>query len=237
VTHSLGHAISEALRGIWAAVSARKTLFVAVAAGVFLMDILVPPVLLSLARKPVDYFTFNPWLTQLPKYLTSGPGTVGQRLGRVWGLALFWCSSDSAFGVDWGFAVTVADLARFLSMSFLVGAYFTLWVHRRDQLRAPGWSMRAGGQGGILGAGASVLGLAAGGCTVMGCGAPIIPVVGLAFVGLSSVTLKWMSELSTVATAAVLLGMAVGVLYFGWRIGVALGLPAKGEKDPRLTSP
>ena len=53
----------------------------------------------------------------------------------------------------------------------------------------------------------------------MGCGAPVIPVVGLAFVGLSSGTLKWMSELSSIGTAVVLMGMALGVLYLGWRVG------------------
>ena len=53
----------------------------------------------------------------------------------------------------------------------------------------------------------------------MGCGAPVLPVVGLVFTGLSSTTLKWMSELSTVATAAVLIGMGAGVLYLAWRVG------------------
>jgi hypothetical protein len=54
---------------------------------------------------------------------------------------------------------------------------------------------------------------------VMGCGAPVIPVVGLAFVGLSSTTLKWMSELSTVGTSVVLGGLVLGVSYLGWRVG------------------
>jgi len=208
-------------RGIAAALRARKGLFAAVTATVFVMDIVVPPAVLSLSRKPVDYFTFNPWLAKLPEYLSSGPGSLGQRLEKVWTLALFWFSADNPnrFGVEWGFAVTVADLARFLLMSLLVGAYFALWAHRRDQLGRFGWALGAGGQGGILGAFSSVFGLATGGCTVMGCGAPVIPVVGLAFVGLSSGTLKWMSELSSVGTAVVLAGMALGVLYLGWRVG------------------
>ncbi len=201
------------------ALIAHKRLFAAVTALVFVMDILVPPVLLSLTRKPVDYFTFNPWLVELPEYLGHGPGPVGHRLEKVWDLALFWFSSDNPYGVEWGFAVTVADLARFLVMALLVGAYFALWVHRRQQFGGAGWALRAGGQGGVLGACSSVFGLATGGCTVMGCGAPVIPVVGLAFVGLSSGTLKWMSELSTVGTAAVLVAMALGVFYFGWRVG------------------
>ena len=210
--------LGETLRGIAAAVQARKKLFAAVTAGVFVMDIVVPPAVLSLSRKPVDYFTFNPWLAKLPDYLSSGPGSLGQRLEKVWSLALFWFSSDNSFGVEWGFAVTVADLARFLLMSLLVGAYFTLCAQRRAQLGGHGWAFGAGGQGGVLGAFSSVFGLATGGCTVMGCGAPVIPVVGLAFVGLSSGTLKWMSELSSIGTAVVLAGMALGVLYLGWRV-------------------
>ena len=205
-------------RGIAAALRARKTLFAAVTATVFVMDIVVPPGILSLSRKPVDYFTFNPWLAKLPEYVSSGPGSLGQRLEKVWGLALFWFSSDNAFGVEWGFAVTVADLARFLLMSLLVGAYFALWIHRRGQFGG-GRAFGAGGQGGMLGALSSVFGLATGGCTVMGCGAPVIPVVGLAFVGLSSGTLKCMSELSSIGTAVVLVGMALAVLYLGWRVG------------------
>lgn len=67
----------------------------------------------------------------------------------------------------------------------------------------------------------SVFGLSTGGCTVMGCGAPVLPVVGLAFVGLSSTTLKWMAEVSTVATWVVLVGMGLGVVYFGWRLGAS----------------
>jgi len=209
----------RALAGVGAAIRARKKVFLLVAAGLFVMDIVVPPTILSLARKPVDYFTFNPWLPRLPEYLVSGPGALGQRLEKIWNLALFWLSSDNPYGIEWGFAVTVADLARFLLMSVLVAAYFALWAHRRAQLGAHGWGLRASGQGGVLGAGSSVFGLATGGCTVMGCGAPVIPVVGLAFAGLSSGTLKWMSELSTIATSAVLVGMALGVLYLGWRAG------------------
>jgi len=53
----------------------------------------------------------------------------------------------------------------------------------------------------------------------MGCGAPVIPVLGLAFAGLTSTTLAWLSELSAVATAAVLVGMGAAVLYLAWRIG------------------
>ena len=52
-----------------------------------------------------------------------------------------------------------------------------------------------------------------------GCGAPVIPVLGLAFAGLSSGTIKWMAQMSTIAATTVLAGVAVGVAYLGWRVG------------------
>jgi hypothetical protein len=218
------------LRGIGSALGQRWGAFLIVALTVFCMDILVPPIVLSLARKPVDYFTFNSWLANLPDYLRHGPGSPAERLTKFWNLALFWFSADNPYGLEWGFAVTVADLGRFLLMALLVGSYFALWLHRRDQLRGGRWGFRMGRHGAAVGAVSSVCGLATGGCTVMGCGAPVIPVLGLAFVGLSSGTLKWMSEISTVGTLAVMVGMALAVLYLGWRVGGPGGTPA-----PRAT--
>jgi hypothetical protein len=211
--------IGRTLGGVKTGIRARWKLFMAVAVGVLIMDIALPPLLLSLVRKPLDYFTFNPWLRKLPDYLASGPGSLAERLNKGWQLALFWFSSDNPYGIEWGFAVTAADLGRFLVMSLLVGGYFAVWAHHRDQRGATRRGLGVGGQGGIVGACSSVFGIATGGCTVMGCGAPVLPVVGLAFAGLSSVTLKWLSGLSTVATALVFAGMSLGVLYYGWRVG------------------
>jgi len=104
-------------------------------------------------------------------------------------------------------------------MSLLVALYFALWMERRARFAVVPWGRRAGGTGGVLGALGGVFGLSTGGCTVMGCGAPVLPVIGLAFVGLSSTTIKWMSELSAFATAAVLIGLATAVLWLGWRVG------------------
>src|SRR5205085_1620255 len=191
----------RAFRGVLAAIRGRRGTFLLVAVSVVVLDITVPPLLLSLVRKPLDYFTFNAWLPKLPAYLASGTGSAWERLEKTWNLALFWFSADSPYGVDWGFAVTVSDLARFILMGAIVGAYFALWLYRRDRVGvAGGWSARAGAPGGMLGAVSSVFGLATGGCTVMGCGAPVIPVVGLAFAGLSTTTLWWLSHVSTVAT-------------------------------------
>jgi hypothetical protein len=212
-------AVGTSLRGMKAAVRSRPCFFAAVALGVFALDILVPPLVLTLARKPVSAFTINPWLPGLTDYLVGGRGSLGERLVRVWGLALFWFSSDNSFGLEWGFAVTTADLARFVFTSLLVALYFALWMERRAALAATQWGRRAGGSGGALGALGGIFGLSTGGCTVMGCGAPVLPVIGLAFAGLSSTTIKWMSELSTIGTTAVLIGLASGVAWLGWRVG------------------
>jgi hypothetical protein len=53
----------------------------------------------------------------------------------------------------------------------------------------------------------------------MGCGAPVIPVVGLAFAGLTSGTLALLAEVSRVATALVFVAVISGVIYLGWRTG------------------
>ena len=206
------------LRGIGAGLRARPGVFTAVAVAVLLLDVFVPPLVLTLTRKPVDYFTFNPWLTRLPEYLTSGQGSLPERLAKLWSLALFWFSSDNPYGVEWGFAVTVSDLARFVLMGLVLGAYFALWRYHRERLGLRGGRPGRGGQGGVLGVVSSVLGVSSGGCTVMGCGAPMLPGVGLAFVGLSSGTLALLAGLSTVATAIVLGGMTLGVLFLGWRV-------------------
>jgi hypothetical protein len=210
--------VAVAAKGVAAAVRAHPRLFAGVALAAFAMHVLVPPALLSLVRKPADYFTFNPWLPKAPGYLTSGPGPAGERVDRLWNVALFWFSSDNPYGIEWGFAVTTADLVRFAAMSLIIGAYFAAWVRRRDAVAARGWAIAGGGHGGALGAAWSVFGLATGGCTVMGCGAPVIPVAGLAFAGLSSGTLKYMSDVSSAATLAVFVGMVAGTLYLGWRV-------------------
>jgi hypothetical protein len=219
-------AMIRTLRGIAGAIRSRPGTFAAVATGVFAFDLFLPPVLLSIVRKPFDYFAFNAWLSGLPGYLLSSDIPLQQKLDFLPNLALFWFSADSAFGgVDWGFAVTVGDLSRFLLLSLLFGLYFALVFYCRDRRPAAGWSSRLGGGGGASGALASVLGVSTGGCTVMGCGAPVIPVVGLAFVGLSSGTLALLAELSRVATAVVFIAVTLGVLYFGWLAG---GLAIKG---------
>lgn len=212
-------ASARAAGGIGAAIRARPRAFVAVAAGVFGLNILLPLLVLSLARKPWDYFTFNPWITKLPEYLVSSNVSLERKLEFLPNLALFWFMADGPYGPEWGFAVTVADLARSVFMSLIFGAYFALWFYRRDWVAQVGWGARTTRQGGVMGALVSTLGLSTGPCTVTGCGAPVIPVVGLAFAGLSSGTLALMAELSKVSTAVVLIAATLGVTYLGWVVG------------------
>lgn len=77
--------------------------------------------------------------------------------------------------------------------------------------------------GGVVGALTSVLGFTTGPCSVVGCGVPVLPVVGLALAGLSTDTLKFLAELSRVAVAVVLVTMTLGVAYLGWVVGVERG--------------
>ncbi|MBI4637764.1 MAG: hypothetical protein HY727_15625 [Candidatus Rokubacteria bacterium] len=212
--------LTRALGGIAAGVRARPGVFAAAAACVLLAQFVLPPLVLSIVRKPWDFFTFNPWLKKLPEYLMGGEATLRRKAEVVPNLALFWFSADSPYGgVEWGFAVDVSDFGRWVLTAALFGTYFALWAHRRDRRAVVGFGPPVGRQGGVVGALVSVVGFTTGPCSVMGCGAPVIPVVGLAFVGLSSGTLQLLTMLSRVATAVVLVGMTAGVLYFGWRVG------------------
>jgi hypothetical protein len=213
-------AIARTWHGFTAGLRARWGVFLAVAAGVLALEILLPPAVLSAARKPVDFFTFNPWLPELPRFLASGDVTWQRKLDFLPDFALFWFSADSPFGgTDWGFAVTVADLARFALMALLFGAYFALLAYCRDRRGADRLNARAGRRGGAIGVFASALGFSTGGCTVVGCGAPVLPVVGLAFTGLASGTLALLANLSRVATAFILAAVALGVIYLAWLAG------------------
>jgi hypothetical protein len=212
-------AISAAGRGVALAVRARPGALLAIAAAVFALDVLLPPVVLSLARKPWTYFTFNPWLKRLPEYLLSS-APFAEKLDFLSRVALFWFSADGPYGApEWGFAVDTLDVGRFLAMSLLVGTYFALWLARREQGRRAGWRGTVQRNGGVLGAFAGVVGLSTGPCSVMGCGAPVLPVVGLVVAGLSSGTLSLLSQASRVAAAVVLVGLGAGVAYLGWQVG------------------
>lgn len=215
---TLAGAIGRALRGIGAALRARPGVCLGAALAVFSLSLLVPPLVLSIARKPADYVTVNPWLRRLPEYLASEEVPWQTKVRKLPELALFWVSADSPHGgTDWGFAVDVGDLVRILVTASLFGVYFALVAHRRPA----GAGTPAARPGGIAGAVASALGLSTGPCSVVGCGAPVLPVVGLAFAGLSSGTLGLLAGLSRVTTPLLLSVLAAGVAYLGWAAGGA----------------
>ena len=218
--------------GIAGALRARPGVFAAVGLAVLALELFVPPVLLSIARKPVDYFAFNAWLPELPAFLLRGTATVQRKLEFIPNLALFWFSADSPYGgVEWGFTVTVADLVRFLLFAALLGLYFALVAYCRDRLMTASWSPRLSQGSGASGTLVSILGISSGGCTVMGCGAPVLPVVGLAFAGLSSGALALLAQVSRLATAVVLFAVVSGVCYLAWRAGEPAGTPLSKPHD------
>jgi hypothetical protein len=207
--------------------------FLAIAVSVVGLSILGPPALLSVARRPVDYFTFNPWLKRLPAYVLSPAIPLDQKLEKLPALALFWFSSDSPYGgTEWGFAVDITDVARILLLAGLFGAYFALLARRREESTARSAALAATRRGGIAGMLTSVVGLSTGPCSVMGCGAPVLPVVGLAFAGLSSGTLAFLAGLSRVTTLLVFLALAAAVVILGWQTGQARGAPVTPARTP-----
>ena len=208
--------IGESLRGAWTALAAHPGIFASVTLAVAALNIVAPVAILSAVRTPFTYFTFNPWLKRLPEYLASGDVAVWEKLRKLPDLALFWFSADATYGgAVWGFAVDVADLGRILLVSALFGLYFALWRRYRD-LASAGTAL-ALRRGGFAGAATTVVGLSTGGCSVMGCGAPVIPVLGLAFVGLESGTLHFLAQSSRVATIALFAVLFLAVGYLGYK--------------------
>lgn len=229
-------AVGATARGVGRAVRARAGVVVAVAAAVIALDVLLPPLVLSLVRGPFTYFTFNPWLKSLPSYLTS-PKPWAEKLDFLSRVALFWFSADGPYGApEWGFAVDASDVLRFVVTALLIGVYVAVWLEARPGLartsRARGLAAHAGRAGGTVGACVSVLGLSTGPCSVVGCGAPVLPVVGLAFAGLSSTTLAVLSQLSRVSAIAVIVALLIAIGWLGWRAGWMHGAPRTSGSAP-----
>ncbi len=212
--------IAQALRGIAAAVRARAKIVLAVTAAVSVFNLAAPVIILSIARRPVDFFTFNPWLRRLPEYLASEE-PLAKKLSFLSNMAIAWVSADNGGGegIEWGFIVDVPTLLRILLTSLVFGAYFALWSYRRREREACGVGFKAARPAGVAGAVTSVFGLTTGPCTLAGCGVPVLPVVGLAFTGLSSSTLTLVATLSRISIEVVLSLMGIAVIWFGWRAG------------------
>lgn len=213
--------VGAILRGVGRAVRARPGTLALVTAGVVALDVLLPPVVLSVFRAPYTFFTFNPWLRSLPGYLVSARPSSEKLdfLGRV---ALFWFSADGPYGApEWGFAVDTMDVLRFVVTGLLIGVWAALWLERRA---VAGRGTRAGGAGGAVGACVSVLGLSTGPCSVVGCGAPVLPVVGLVFAGLESTTLALLSQVSRVSAIALIVALLIAIAWLGWQAGGPLNV-------------
>jgi hypothetical protein len=227
---AMGRALARIARGVGAAVRARPGGVLAVAGLVLALDVLLPPVVLALVRAPWTFATVNPWLKRLPEYLASDR-PLGEKLDFLTRVALFWVTADGPYGApEWGFAVDTLDLLRFVAFAAVVALYFALW----RQARAPGGPVaRAGGAVGAL---AGALGLTTGPCSVVGCGAPVLPVVGLVFTGLSSETLALLSGLSRASVWVVLGGLIAGCGYLAWRVGERAPTTAARSPAPPLAA-
>jgi hypothetical protein len=214
-------AIAQTLRGIAAALRSRSKIVWGVTAAVAIFNLAAPVVILSVARRPMDFFTFNPWLSRLPDYLASEVA-LSKKLSFLSNMAIAWVSADNGGeGIDWGFIVDVPTLVRIVLTSLVFGAFFALWSYRRRQGEACGIGFKAARPAGVAGAMTSVFGLTAGPCTLAGCGVPVLPVVGLVFTGLSSGTLTLFATLSRISIAVVLSVMSLAVIWLGWRAGAA----------------
>jgi hypothetical protein len=214
-------AAGQTLRGIAAAVRARAKLILAVTAAVAAFNLAAPVIVLSVVRRPLDYFTFNPWLRSLPDYLVSEQ-PLSRKLSFLSQMAIAWVSADNGGeGIEWGFIIDVPTLAQIFVTSFVFGTYFALWSYRRREGAAGGVAFKAARPAGMAGAFTSVLGISTGTCTLAGCGLPVLPVVALAFTGLSSGALLLITAVSRISAALVLSAMALAVVWFGWRIGGA----------------
>jgi len=222
--------------GITGAVRPRRRLFVAVAVGVLLLNAALPPLVLSVVRKPWDHFSFNPWLRHLPAWLASDEATWGRKVEFLWGAALYWfIASGSYDAADWGYTATFRDVVRWVALALLFATYFALWYARRDRMRAcalpPAHPAPVGGEGaGLAGALLSTLGFSTLPCSVVGCGAPVLPVLGLALSGLelSSETLKAISRTSQAITLLVYAGVILGIGLLARPVFGPAAIPARG---------
>src|SRR5260370_8088959 len=103
-------AIAQTLRGIAAALRSRTKIVLGVSAAVSIFNLAAPVVVLSVARRPMDFFTFNPWLRRLPEYLSSEE-PLSKKLSFLSSMAIAWVSADNGGEViGRGFIVDVPTL-------------------------------------------------------------------------------------------------------------------------------
>src|SRR5713226_8398833 len=122
------------LRAVVAAIRARAKVFVVVTLAVVVLNLLLPPVVLSVVRKPWDHFSMNPWLHNIPHWLVSDPASASKKFDFLRDVAIFWFVADSPYdAAEWGFTATVTDIGRWILMGVLFGAYFALVAQVRAQ--------------------------------------------------------------------------------------------------------
>src|SRR5436853_7532638 len=107
--------IGESLCGMWTALAAHPVVFASVTLAVAALNVVAPVAILSAVRKPLDFYTFNPWLKRLPEYLASDDAPLVEKLAKLADLALIWVSAGRTYGgAEWGFAVAGTDGGRTL---------------------------------------------------------------------------------------------------------------------------
>src|SRR5204863_7650619 len=158
--------VGQTFRGIGAALRSRAKVVWGVTAAVAVFNLAAPVAILSIARRPFDFFTFNPWLSRLPEYLRSDE-PLAKKLSFLSNMALGWVSADNKVeGIDWGFIIDVPTLGRVFLTSLVFGAFFALWSYRKREGAACGTAFAAARPAGVAGAVTSVFGLTAGPCTL-----------------------------------------------------------------------
>src|SRR5712691_13318135 len=83
-----GQSIAKTFRGMATAIRTRPKVFWGVAAAVSVFNLAAPVLILSVARRPMDFFTFNPWLSRLPEYLASDSVPLTRKLGFLSQMAI-----------------------------------------------------------------------------------------------------------------------------------------------------
>jgi hypothetical protein len=199
--------VRQVFRGILTAVRAHKAIASCAALLIAAFNLLAPILILSVARKPADFFTFNPWLPRLPGYLML-PGSLAEKVAFLAELKVAWVSADGPDGPVWAFILDVPTLARIACFAVLFGAFFALWAHHRKT------TSRAG----IFAAATSVLGLTTCPCS-MASGAPVLPLIALAFTSVSAGTLALFAAVSRISIALVVGVLTISIVWLGLRAG------------------
>src|SRR2546430_16726279 len=113
--------VGEALRGAWTALAAHPGMFASVTLAVAALNVVAPVAILSAEPKPLDFYTFNPWLKRLPEYVASHDAPLVEKLAKLPDRVLFWVSVGStSWGAVCGFALDVTGVRCILLVSALL---------------------------------------------------------------------------------------------------------------------